>query len=106
MCQGSGRPRLNDDRLAPDLTEQSDEVRAQHFLDDSISVPARSHHVRDRFHPSRGVLVRDVRDRVLPRCRYYRISAKGRERAQQESKHLAALVAAARAKNLLAEGVS
>jgi DNA-binding PadR family transcriptional regulator len=40
------------------------------------------------------------------RRRYYRISAKGRERAQQESKHLAALVAAARAKNLLAEGVS
>lgn len=40
------------------------------------------------------------------RRRYYRLSAKGRQRAEQESTHLAVLVAAARDKKLIAGGAS
>ena len=40
------------------------------------------------------------------RRRYYRLSAKGRQRAEQESMHLALLVAAARDKKLIAGGAS
>jgi len=40
------------------------------------------------------------------RRRYYRLSAKGRRRAEQESIHLAVLVAAARDKKLIVGGAS
>jgi DNA-binding PadR family transcriptional regulator len=40
------------------------------------------------------------------RRRYYRLSAKGRQRAEQESTHLAVLVAAARDKKLIVGGAS
>ena len=40
------------------------------------------------------------------RRRYYQLTKKGRERAMEESTRLAALVAAAREKNLLVEGAS
>ena len=40
------------------------------------------------------------------RRRYYRLSVKGRQLAEQESMHLAVLVAAARDKKLLAGGAS
>ncbi len=43
------------------------------------------------------------RDETDARRRYYRITARGRADAETESRQLAALVAAARAKRLLAE---
>ena len=45
-----------------------------------------------------------ARPEVDARRRYYRISTKGREHAEQESMRLAVLVAAARDKKLLAGG--